>query len=163
MSEQEKTKKWRDTYIASLKQLTSPTQAQKLILELDGNPSRTPRESRDLDTLLRAEEAREKMVAISLRASKIARTAATNREKTKNEIRNKRMIDQGLLVELAQLHERTDAELLGVLLAAASTTDADRWASWAKHGAQRLAVRDAADVAKRAEKAKRKTTEVAPT
>ncbi len=158
MSDPEKkpeTKTWRDTYITSIKTYKSPTPTQALIIELNELTTRTPRQNRDLDTLLRAEEAREKLAAISQRATQIARTAAAEKEKTARQIRNKRLIDHGLLVELAKLHERTDAELLGVLLSVAGVEDPERWAGWSKFGAQRLAERDAADAARRAKQAEK--------
>lgn len=135
---------WRSNKIKHIETLKSPSKAQKLILDLSKITSPSPAETRNLDTLFRAELAREKFEEVGKRATKLARTAAEQKDKTARQIRNKRLIDHGLLIELAGLHERSEAELLGLVLAAAQVTDLERLASWAKAGAERLAARDAA-------------------
>ena len=114
-----------------------------MILDLAASTSPSPADVRNLDTLLRSEFARERFEKIEQRATQLAKTAAQQKEKTARQIRNKRLIDHGLLVELAGLHARTEAELAGLLLTA-SNVDSDRWAKWADIGAARLAERDAA-------------------
>lgn len=112
--------------------------------------------NRRLDTLLRAEAAREKLETITNRASLLVKKQKDESKKAERKERNRRLIRHGLLVELAGLHKRSDAELLGLLLAGANM-EPDRWAGWARTGAQRIAARDAADAEKKAEKAKGET------
>ena len=53
--------------------------------------------------------------------------------------RNHRLILQGVLFDLAGLENRSRGELLGLLLAAATTDDPQRWASWKAKGDALLA------------------------
>ena len=50
-----------------------------------------------------------------------------------------RLIQQGVLFDLAGLESRSRGELLGVLLAAAKTDDPHRWATWKQAGDALLA------------------------
>lgn len=149
---------WRQDLIKKLRAYKSRSAAQQLLVDLAHetgdvpDPKRTDSASskddetakKNLDTLYRAEAARERFDAITNRATRIAKGTQETREKSKRELRNKRLIDQALLIELAGLHERTEAVLLGLLLDAAQVTDPERLEDWAKAGAERLAARDAA-------------------
>jgi hypothetical protein len=53
--------------------------------------------------------------------------------------RNHRLILQGVLFDLAGLENRSRGELLGLLLAASTTDDPQRWASWKAKGDALLA------------------------
>ena len=149
---------WRQDLVKKLRAYKSRSAAQQLLVDLAHetgdvpDPDRTDSASskddetakKNLDTLYRAEAARERFDAITNRATRIAKGTKETREKSKRELRNKRLIDQALLIELAGLHERTEAVLLGLLLDAAQVTDSERLDAWAKAGAERLAARDAA-------------------
>ena len=149
---------WRQNLVKKLRAYKSRSAAQQLLVDLAHetgdvpDPNRTDSASsendakarKNLDTLYRAEAARERFETITNRATKIARGTQETREKSKRELRNKRLIDQALLIELAGLHERTEAVLLGLLLEATQVTDPERLEAWAKAGAERLAARDAA-------------------
>ena len=149
---------WRQDLVKKLRAYKSRSAAQQLLVDLAHetgdvpDPDRTDSASskddetakKNLDTLYRAEAARERFDAITNRATRIAKGTKETREKSKRELRNKRLIDQALLIELAGLHERTEAVLLGLLLDAAQVTDPERLDAWAKAGAERLAARDAA-------------------
>ena len=52
--------------------------------------------------------------------------------------RTHRLIQQGVLFDLAKLEDRSHAELLGILLAAATIEDAERWKNWKEKGEAKL-------------------------
>lgn len=148
--------KWRLQQIQQIRELTARTPAQQLISDLAHITGEVPdersppptaaatlKDKKDLDALLRAQAAHERMTQIANRAQRLVRGVTQARDKSARQVRNKRLIDHGLLVELAGLHERTPAELLGLLLAGRSA-DPTRWAQWATIGTKRLAERDAA-------------------
>jgi hypothetical protein len=99
--------------------------------------------TKQLEKLLRAELAAQRLQKVTARAQQIVRSIDAHEKKTARQIRNKRLIDHGLLIELAGLQNRTDEELAGMLMQAAQA-DQERWARWASVGASRLAERDAA-------------------
>lgn len=149
--------KWRLQQIQQIRELTARTPAQQLISDLAHITGEVPdersppptaaatlKDKKDLDALLRAQAAHERMTQIANRAQRLVRGVTQARGKSARQVRNKRLIDHGLLVELAGLHERTPAELLGLLLLAGKTEDPARWAQWAAIGGKRLAERDAA-------------------
>lgn len=163
---------WIKKKVASLHAKTTRTPAQQLLVDLAHETGTVPDPSskalvisddrklteakRRLDALLRAESAREKLEAITSRVSLLVKKQKDESKKAERKERNRRLIHHGLLVELAGLHKRSDAELLGLLLAGANT-EPDRWTTWARTGAQRIAARDAADAEKKAKKAKGET------
>lgn len=148
--------KWRLQQIQQIRVLTARTPAQQLISDLAHITGEVPdersppptaaatlKDRKDLDALLRAQAAQQRVTEIANRAQRLVRGVTQARNKSARQVRNKRLIDHGLLVELAGLQERTPAELLGLLLAGRSA-DPTRWAQWAASGAKRLAERDAA-------------------
>lgn len=165
---------WRSQKLEHIKALKSKSPAQKLILDLSSSSSLSPAETRNLDTLLRSEFAREQYEKIEQQATKIAETAAAQKAKTERQIRNNRLFHHGILIEQAGLKTWSDAELLGALLHVArakdpetqEVEDPERIAAWTKVGAARIAAREAADAERRAKQAQnkeaKKTQEAAP-
>ncbi len=85
--------------------------------------------------LVRAEQADER-----LRKARADVTKLLNAEKTaERKARNHRLIQQGLLFDLAGLEHRGRDELLGALLALAKTDDPTRWEQWKAAGKALLA------------------------
>ena len=130
---------WLQDRIPYLKALKSPNDQQALLILLAEKQQRTKQEEKKLTALIRAEKA-------NLRAAKARQAAANliNAEKKaakelERKARNHRLILQGVLFDLAGLQNHSRGELLGLLLAAATTADPQRWESWKIKGDTLLA------------------------
>ena len=130
---------WLTDRVAYLKGLKARTEQQELLILLADNPSRTAQDSKKLAVLVKAEKA-------AVRASKARQEVSNllNAEKRavkeeQRRTRNHRLILQGVLIDLAGLEHRSRGELLGLLLAASTTEDPQRWASWKAKGDALLA------------------------
>lgn len=138
-------------YLRALKRLTS---SQKQIVDLANVSTRSHEQEHLLRTLLRAHHARVTAERVSARltakiaaqeeSGKIATTATSERQR-----RNKRLVQHGLLIEAAQLAERSDAELTGALQDLA-TADSQQWQLWADKGARIMAEREMTAAARKA-------------
>ena len=133
---------WIKDRVAYLKGLKARTEQQELLVLLADNPSRSAQDSRKLQALVKAEKA-------AVRASKARQEVATllNAEKRavkeeQRRARNHRLILQGVLIDLAGLEQRSRGELLGLLMAASTTEDPQRWASWKVRGDALLAEKE---------------------
>ena len=133
---------WIKDRVAYLKGLKARTEQQELLVLLADNPARTAQDSRKLLALVKAEKA-------AVRASKARQEVAIllNAEKRaakeeQRRARNHRLILQGVLIDLAGLEQRSRGELLGLLLAASTTEDPQRWANWKAKGDALLAEKD---------------------
>ena len=133
---------WIKDRVAYLKGLKARTEQQELLVLLADNPSRTAQDSRKLLALVKAEKA-------AVRASKARQEVSNllNAEKRavkeeQRRARNHRLILQGVLIDLAGLEQRSRGELLGLLLAASTTEDPQRWASWKVKGDALLAEKE---------------------
>ena len=134
---------WIRDRVAYLKGLKARTEQQELLVLLADNPARTAQDGRKLMALVKAEKA-------AVRASKARQEVAIllNAEKRaakeeQRRARNHRLILQGVLIDLAGLEQRSRGELLGLLLAASTTEDPQRWASWKASGDALLAEKEA--------------------
>lgn len=130
---------WLQDRVAYLKGLKSRNDQQALLVLLAEKPDRNAQDERKLAALVKAEKA-------SLRAAKARQEAASMIHAEKKaaqaaarKARNHRLIVQGALIDMAGLEGRSKGELLGLLLAAASTTDDQKWASWKQRGDALLA------------------------
>ena len=130
---------WLQDRVAYIKGLKSPIDQQALLVMLAEKQQRTPQDEKKLAALVRAEKA-------SVKAAKARQDAANliNAEKkaikeADRKARNHRLIMQGVLFDLAGLENRSRGELLGLLLAASTTEDPQRWASWKAKGDALLA------------------------
>ena len=125
---------WTIDRITSLVAQKSRTDQQELLIYIAQKLERTPQDSRKLAMLVKAEKASVKaaqarqQVATLLAAEKRASTQADRKA------RNHRLMQQGVLFDLAGLENRSRGELLGLLLAAATNEDAQRWATWKARG-----------------------------
>jgi hypothetical protein len=130
----EKEWEWLRDRVAYIKGLKSPNDQQALLVLLAEKPDRNAQDEKKLAALVRAEKA-------AIRAAK-ARQAATHliheekraAKEAERKARNHRLVTQGLLFDLAGLGNRSKGELLGLLIAAAATTDEQRWATWKQRG-----------------------------
>ena len=133
---------WLKDRVAYLNGLKARTEQQELLILLADNPSRSAQDSKKLLALVKAEKA-------TVRASKARQEVAVllNAEKRaakeeQRRARNHRLILQGVLIDLAGLKQRSRGELLGLLLAASTTEDPQRWASWKARGDALLAEKE---------------------
>ena len=134
---------WITDRVAYLKGIKARSEQQELLVLLADNPSRSAQDSKKLAALVKAEKA-------AVRASKARQEVAIllNAEKRavkeeQRRARNHRLILQGVLIDLAELEHRSRGELLGLLLAASTTDDPQRWASWKVKGDALLAEKEA--------------------
>lgn len=123
------TKKWTDELVARLKSQKARTEQQELIVLLHEKTDRTQAIEIELRVLIKAERAKER--------SRAAAVAATKLLGIRNDIarkeRNHRLIQQGLLIDLAGLTNKGRGEMLGGLLALAQSKP-ESWASWKQAG-----------------------------
>lgn len=133
---------WLTDRVAHLKGLKARSDQQELLVLLAEKTNRTPQDEKKLVVLAKAEKA-------AIRAAKARMDAANliNGEKKaakadERRARNHRLITQGVLFDLAGLEGRSRGEMLGLLLAAASTEDPQRWASWKAKGDSLLASKE---------------------
>jgi hypothetical protein len=91
--------------------------------------------------LIRAEQAAERAVKARSAAAKLIQAEKRQAQEAERKARAHRLIQQGVLFDLAGLSASSRGELLGVLLAAAKTEDPHRWAAWKQAGEALLAER----------------------
>lgn len=128
------TKKWTDELVTRLKAQKMRTEQQQLIVALYEKPDRTAVNDMELGLLIKAERAKERAKAADVAAAKLL---VTLNDKARKE-RNHRLIQQGLLIDLAGLANKGRGEIFGGLLALAQSS-ADNWVSWRQVGDVRLA------------------------
>jgi hypothetical protein len=133
---------WIIDRVAYLNGLKSRNDQQALLVLLAENKNRTAQDNKKLSTLIKAEKA-------GVRASKARQEAANliNADKraakeSERKARNHRLMLQGVLFDLAGLENRSRGELLGLLLAASTTDDPQRWTNWKIRGDGLLAEKD---------------------
>lgn len=128
---------WRQQRLAYIRGLRNPTQHQRLLLLLVDHPEKTACDTRKLKVLWRAEER-----ALATRSS-AARVVNADREAA-NKARNHRLIEQGVLQDIAGLEAWDRCTLLGALFGLAQITDPERLARWKATGDAELANREQA-------------------
>ena len=131
---------WIKDQVAYLKGVKARTEQQELLVLLADNPARTAQDSKKLAALVKAEKA-----AVNIRSASTAILLNAEKRAVKEEqrrARNHRLILQGVLIDLAGLEQRSRGELLGLLLAASTTEDPQRWASWKVKGDALLAEKE---------------------
>jgi Conjugal transfer protein TraD len=89
--------------------------------------------------LLRLEQANDRAAQARVAAAKLIQAERRQTQEAECKARTHRLIQQGVLFDLAGLETRSRSELLGVLLAAAKTDDPHRWATWKQAGDTLLA------------------------
>jgi len=123
-------------YLKSLKALSEP---QQLLVLLTEKPDRSAADNQLLAALVRLEQANDRAAQARLAAAKLIQSSKRRSVKEERKARAHRLIQQGVLFDLAGLESRSRGELLGLLLAAAKTEDPQRWAAWKQAGDALLA------------------------
>lgn len=97
-------------------------------------PDRSAADNQLLAALIRLEQANDRAAHARVAAAKLIRDSKRQSQRTERKARAHRLIQQGVLFDLAGLEHRSRGELLGLLLAAAKTEDPQRWAHWKEAG-----------------------------
>jgi len=130
---------WLMNRVAFLKGLKSSTEPQQLLVLLAEKPDRSAADNQLLAALVRLEQANDRAAQARLAATKLIQANKRQSAKAERKARAHRLIQQGVLFDLAGLESRSREELLGLLLAAAKTEDPQRWAAWKQAGDALLA------------------------
>ena len=130
---------WLMNRVAFLKDLKSSTEPQQLLVLLAEKPDRSAADNQLLAALVRLEQANDRAAQARLAAAKLIQSSKRRSVKEERKARAHRLIQQGVLFDLAGLEHRSRGELLGLLLAAAKTEDPQRWAAWKQAGDALLA------------------------
>ena len=130
---------WAGNHVAMLKGQKSMTEQQELIVLLYDKANRTGEEAKQLDVLLKAAKAAERAKL----AAKDAADLIGARKDAERKARNHRLIQQGLLVDFAELDGWSRGEILGVLLAVKQQASDERRSAWKREGDALLAVKEA--------------------
>ncbi len=125
---------WLMNRVALLKGLKSCTEPQQLLVLLAEKPDRSAGDNQLLVALIRLEQANDRAAEARLAAAKLIQASKRQSAKADRKARTHRLIQQGVLFDLAGLEHRSRGELLGLLLAAAKTEDPGRWAAWKQAG-----------------------------
>ena len=137
---------WLQNRVTYLKNLKARSEHQQLLVLLAEQPDRSAAENQLLAALLRLEQANDRAAQARVAAAKLIQASKRQSAKAERKARAHRLIQQGVLFDLAGLEQRSRGELLGLLLAAAKTDDPHRWAAWKQAGEALLAEKgDAAD------------------
>jgi hypothetical protein len=130
---------WLIDRVAYLKRLKARTEHQQLLVLLAEKPDRSAAENQILAALIRLEQANDRAAQARVAAAKLIQDGKRRSAKEERKARAHRLIQQGVLFDLAGLAHRGRGELLGLLLAAAKTEDPNRWAHWKEAGEALLA------------------------
>ncbi len=130
---------WLVNRVAFLKGLKSSTEPQQLLVLLAEKPDRSAADNQLLAALVRLEQANDRAAQARLAAAKLIQSSKRRSVKAERKARAHRLIQQGVLFDLAGLEHRSRGELLGLLLAAAKTEDPQRRAAWKQAGDALLA------------------------
>jgi hypothetical protein len=130
---------WLMNRVAFLKGLKSGSEPQQLLVLLAEKPDRSAAENQLLAALVRLEQANDRAAQARLAATKLIQANKRQSAKAERKARAHRLIQQGVLFDLAGLEHRSRGELLGLLLAAAKTEDPQRWVAWKQAGEALLA------------------------
>ena len=130
---------WLMNRVAFLKGLKSSTEPQQLLVLLAEKPDRSAADNQLLAALVRLEQANDRAAQARLAAVKLIQANKRQSAKAERKARAHRLIQQGVLFDLAGLESCSRGELLGLLLAAAKTEDPQRWAAWKQAGDALLA------------------------
>ena len=130
---------WLTNRVAYLKSLKALSEPQQLLVLLAEKPDRSAADNQLLAALVRLEQANDRAAQARLAAAKLIQSSKRQSVKEERKARAHRLIQQGVLFDLAGLEHRSRGELLGLLLAAAKTEDPQRWAAWKQAGDALLA------------------------
>ncbi len=130
---------WLQQRVMYLKSLKARTEHQQLLVLLAEKPDRSAADNQLLAALIRLEQANDRAAQARVAAAKLIQDSKRQSAKAERKARVHRLIQQGVLFDLAGLEHRSRGELLGLLLAAAKTDDPHRWAAWKQAGDTLLA------------------------
>ena len=130
---------WLMNRVAYLKRLKARSEPQQLLVLLAEKPDRSAADNQLLAALVRLEQANDRAAQARVAAAKLIQTSKRRSIKEERKARAHRLIQQGVLFDLAGLGHHSRGELLGLLLAAAKTEDPQRWAAWKQAGDALLA------------------------
>ncbi len=130
---------WLQQRVMYLKSLKARTEHQQLLVLLAEKPDRSAADNQLLVALIRLEQANDRAAQARVAAAKLIQDSKRQSAKAERKARVHRLIQQGVLFDLAGLESRSRGELLGLLLAAAKTEDPQRWAAWKQAGDALLA------------------------
>jgi hypothetical protein len=133
---------WLTDRVAHLKGLKTRSDQQELLVLLAEKTNRTPQDDKKLVVLAKAEKAAIRATKARMDAAKLINGEQKAAKADERRARNHRLIMQGVLFDLAGVDGRSRGEMLGLLLAAASTEDPQRWASWKAKGDALLASKE---------------------
>lgn len=125
---------WLQDRIAHLKALKNPSEQQSLLILLAEKIERTTQEEKTFSALVRAEKSMLAATKARQAASQLINSENRKAKEAERKARNHRLIQQGALVDLAGLEQRSRGELMGLLLGAAAITDPQRWSDWKMKG-----------------------------
>lgn len=135
---------WLKDRVAYLKGLKSTNDQQALLVLLAEKTNRTAPDEKKMAVLVRAEKAAVRAAKARQEAANLINAEKKTAREAERKARNHRLILQGVLFDLAGLESRSRGELLGLLLAASSTSDEQRWTSWKAKGDALLAEKESA-------------------
>ena len=130
---------WLTNRVEYLKNLKALSEPQQLLVLLAEKPDRSAADNQLLAALVRLEQANDRAAQARLAAAKLIQSSKRRSVMEERKARAHRLIQQGVLFDLAGLEHRSRGELLGLLLAAAKTEDPQRWAAWKQAGDALLA------------------------
>lgn len=117
---------WLHNRVMYLKSLKARTEPQQLLVLLAEKPDRSAGDNQLLAALIRLEQANDRAAEARLAAAKLIQASKRQSAKADRKARTHRLIQQGVLFDLAGLEHRGRGELLGLLLAAVKTEDPNR-------------------------------------
>ena len=112
---------WLTNQVAYLRSLKALSEPQQLLVLLTEKPDRSAADNQLLAALVRLEQANDRAAQARLAAAKLIQSSKRQSAKAERKARAHRLIQQGVLFDLAGLESRSRGELLGLLLAAAKT------------------------------------------
>ena len=142
-NQNEKKQSWEEKRVQYIEGLKKPSEAQQLLAILFKKTDRTEAENKKLAALVKAEKANERALNANATITKMM-----NGEKEEaRRARTHRLVQQGILFDLAGLDTRSRGEMLGALIAAVTSAKAnpEHWASWKAKGDAMLAEKDNSD------------------
>ena len=121
--------------IEAIKNLKTKSENQQILLSLFEKNIRTANEEKQLKAIVNYEMALVRTAQAKSKAKSIISQQKKYEKIAERKNRNHRLIQQGVLFDLAQLTNRTRGELLGALLSLSNLqNETERWASYQKKG-----------------------------
>jgi hypothetical protein len=128
--------------VAYLKGLKSISEQQALLVLLAEKQDRSAQDERKLAALVVAEKAGVKAAKARQDVANLINAEKKAAKEAERKARNHRLILQGILFDLAGLEHRSRGELLGLLLAGATTSEPQKWQAWKVKGDALLAEKE---------------------